>query len=99
MVKLYEKNPKKHPDIQLKQIASSLKEFGWRQPIVIDKNETIIVGHGRWLAYQKYPGGSTLIACEKINRICYGMEIDEHYCDIILKRWEDYTNGKARKIN
>jgi site-specific DNA-methyltransferase (adenine-specific) len=57
MVKLYEKNPKKHPDIQLKQIASSLKEFGWRQPIVIDKNETIIVGHGRWLAYQKYPEG------------------------------------------
>jgi DNA modification methylase len=36
--------------------------------------------------------GSTLIACEKTNRICYGMEIDEHYCTIILQRWADYTS-------
>ena len=39
--------------------------------------------------------GTTLIACEKLNRRCYGMEIDEHYCDVIIKRWEDYTGGKA----
>jgi site-specific DNA-methyltransferase (adenine-specific) len=56
-VKLYNKNAKKHPDKQLKQIANSLKEFGWQQPIVVDKNGVIIVGHGRWLAYQKYPEG------------------------------------------
>ncbi len=43
--------------------------------------------------------GSTLIACEKTNRICYGMEIDEHYCDVIIKRWEDYTGNKAELIN
>ena len=36
--------------------------------------------------------GSTLIACEKTNRRCYGMEIDEHYCSVILQRWSDYTN-------
>ena len=42
--------------------------------------------------------GSTLIACEKTNRICYGMEIDPHYCDVIIKRWEDFTGGKAEKI-
>ena len=53
-IKLYSKNSKKHPDKQLKQIAKSLKEFGCRQPIVVDKNNEIIVGHGRWLAYQKY---------------------------------------------
>ena len=39
--------------------------------------------------------GSTLIACEKTNRKCYGMEIDPHYCDVIIKRWEDYTGKKA----
>jgi DNA modification methylase len=39
--------------------------------------------------------GSTLIACEKTNRKCYGMELDEHYCDVIIKRWEDYTGKKA----
>ena len=42
--------------------------------------------------------GSTLIACEKTNRKCYGMEIDPHYCDVIIKRWEDYTGNKAERI-
>ena len=41
--------------------------------------------------------GSTLIACEKLGRKCYGMEIDPHYCDVIIKRWEDYTGRKAEK--
>ena len=39
--------------------------------------------------------GSTLIACEKTGRKCYGMEIDPKYCDVILKRWEDFTGNKA----
>jgi DNA modification methylase len=39
--------------------------------------------------------GSTLIACEKTNRKCYGMELDPHYCDVIIKRWEDYTGETA----
>lgn len=56
-IKLYEKNAKKHPDQQLKLIATSLREYGWRQPIVVDKNDEIIVGHGRYLAYQKFPDG------------------------------------------
>ncbi len=43
--------------------------------------------------------GSTLIACEKTNRVCYGMELDEHYCDVIIKRWEQYTGKKAELIN
>jgi DNA modification methylase len=35
--------------------------------------------------------GSTLIAAEKINRKCYGLEIDQTYCDVICQRWADYT--------
>ena len=42
--------------------------------------------------------GSTLIACEKTNRKCYGMEIDPHYCDVIVKRWEEYTGNKAERV-
>ena len=42
--------------------------------------------------------GSTLIACEKTNRKCYGMEIDPLYCDVIISRWEKYTGRKAEKI-
>ena len=42
--------------------------------------------------------GSTLIACEKIHRRCYMMEIESHYCDVIVKRWEDYTGKVSRRI-
>ncbi len=37
--------------------------------------------------------GSTLIACEKQTRKCYGMELDPHYTDVCLQRWADYTGG------
>ena len=43
--------------------------------------------------------GSTLIACEKTNRVCYGMELDPHYCDVIINRWEKFTGNKAEKVN
>lgn len=39
--------------------------------------------------------GSTLIACEQLNRICYMMELDPHYVDVILYRWEKLTGRKA----
>ena len=42
--------------------------------------------------------GSTLIAAEKTQRICYGMELDPKYVDVIVKRWEDYTGNKAELI-
>jgi DNA modification methylase len=42
--------------------------------------------------------GSTLIAAEKLNRKCYGMELDEKYCDVIIERWEQFTGQKAKKI-
>jgi len=43
--------------------------------------------------------GSTLIACEKTNRICYGMEIDPHYTDVIVQRYVDYVNNPQVKLN
>ena len=43
--------------------------------------------------------GSTLLACEKTNRMCYVMELDPKYVDVIIKRWEDYTGKKAELIN
>lgn len=42
--------------------------------------------------------GSTLIACERLNRKCYMMELTEHYCDVIINRWETLTGRKAVKI-
>lgn len=43
--------------------------------------------------------GSTLIACEQSNRICYMMELDPHYCDVIIQRWENLTGEKAVLLN
>ena len=43
--------------------------------------------------------GSTLIACEQLNRKCMMMELDPKYCDVIIKRWETLTGKKAVKIS
>jgi len=43
--------------------------------------------------------GSTLIACEKTNRKCYGMEIDPGYCQLIAQRWCDFTGKDEIMIN
>lgn len=43
--------------------------------------------------------GSTLIACEQLDRNCYAMELDPHYCDVIIKRWEDFAGEKAVLVN
>jgi DNA modification methylase len=49
-IKSYPKNAKQHPLKHIKQIANSIKEFGMNQPIVVDKQGVIIVGHGRYEA-------------------------------------------------
>ncbi len=43
--------------------------------------------------------GSTLIACEQLDRTCYMMELDPKYCDVIIKRWETLTGEKAVLLN
>ena len=42
--------------------------------------------------------GSTLIACEQLNRACYTMELDPKYCDVIVRRWETLTGEKAVRL-
>lgn len=54
----------------------------------------------QWLIIDPFLGsGSTLIACEKTNRKCFGMEIDPQYCQVIIDRWEKFTGQKAQKLN
>jgi len=43
--------------------------------------------------------GSNLIACEKLNRKCFGMELDEKYCQVIIERYLEYTGQKEIIIN
>lgn len=42
--------------------------------------------------------GTTLVACEQLNRICYTMELDPKYCDVIIKRWETLTGENAVRL-
>jgi len=42
--------------------------------------------------------GSTLIACEKTGRVCYGMELDPKFIDVIIERWENFTGQKAERL-
>ena len=51
------------------------------------------------IIYEPFGGsGSTMIACEKLNRACYSVELDPKYADVIVKRWENYTGLKAKKL-
>ena len=52
-LKPYEKNAKKHDAKQIANVANSIKRFGWQQPIVIDENNVVVIGHCRLLAAKK----------------------------------------------
>jgi hypothetical protein len=49
----YERNPRTHSEAQVDQIAASMVEFGWTNPILVDEKAGILAGHGRLLAARK----------------------------------------------
>jgi DNA modification methylase len=54
---------------------------------------------GKKIVYDGFGGsGSTMIACEKLGRHSMMMELDPKYCDVIVKRWEDFTGKKAELL-
>ena len=62
----------------------------------IELIETAMQDHESKLIYDPFLGsGSTLITAEQLNRQCYGLELDAHYCDVIIQRWENATGQKA----
>ena len=65
-------------------LADILKDFS-------EENDSILDCFGG--------SGSTLIACEQLNRKCYMVELDPKYCDVIVDRWEKFTGEKAVKVN
>ena len=75
---------RKHPTQKpIRLCTHFIKKFSKEQKIIIDP----FIG-----------SGSTLIACEKTNRKCYGMELDPHYFDVIVKRCEEFTGKKAERV-
>ena len=53
LLRKYNNNAKDHPDIQVNEIAKSIERFGFWQPIAVDRNYVIVIGHGRMLAAKK----------------------------------------------
>ena len=49
----YARNSRTHSDAQVAQIAASIREFGWTNPVLVDGSNGIIAGHGRVLAARK----------------------------------------------
>lgn len=69
------------------------------KPVDMLENQVKIVSDIGDLCLDLFGGsGSTLIACEKTNRKAYLMELDPKYCDVIIRRWEDFTGKKAELI-
>ena len=65
-------------------------------PVELPERGIKIVAKNTGIIFDPFIGsGTTLIAAEKTNRKCYGMELDPKYCDVIVKRWEDFTGKKA----
>ena len=85
MIREGEKEKRVHPTQKpIRMLCDILKDFS-------DENDDVLDLFGG--------SGSTLIACEQLNRNCYMMELDPKYVDVIIKRWEQFTGKKAVKLN
>lgn len=63
----YGKNAKKHPKEQVERIAASIRDFGWQQPLVIDKDNVLVIGHGRYAAAKML--GLREVPCVRANQL------------------------------
>jgi hypothetical protein len=81
----YARNSRTHSDDQVQQIMGSIKEFGFTNPVLVDGDGVDLFGGS----------GSTLMAAEKQDKVAFLMELDPKYCDVIIKRWQDFTGQQA----
>lgn len=71
-----------------------------QKPVALPEEAILNSSKGEDVVLDLFGGsGSTLIACEKTGRSCRMMELDPKYCDVIVKRWEEFTGQKARLEN
>lgn len=69
------------------------------KPVGLIVNEVLISSKSHSNVLDLFGGsGSTLMACEQLDRNCYMMELDPHYVDVIIQRWEKFTGCKAELI-
>ena len=67
-------------------------------PVELPMRYLMMYTNREMILFEPYCGsGSTMIACEKLGRRCFGMEIEPMYCDVIVERWQQFTGGKAKR--
>jgi len=96
--------PYVHDTYRLPEVSGELPvEIGWHgsvKPQAVIQDILKRISYENDIVFDGFGGsGSTLIACEQLNRTCYMMEIDPVYCDVIVKRWENLTGQKAVKLD
>jgi len=85
---------------KIRRDESEIREHPTQKPIKLAERALRKSSNKNDIVLDLFGGsGSTLMACEQLNRFCYIVEIDPKYCDVIIKRWENYTNKKAVKLN
>lgn len=94
-------HPYSHDCYMLNEVSNQINDdIGWHGSIkpaevVIDIMKRVSPDLG--LIYEPFSGsGTTIIAAQQTGRKCYAMEIDPHYVDVAVKRWEDFTGENAR---
>ena len=78
--------------------ADGSEKHACPKPVKFVTEATKIIGNQKIVLDVFLGSGTTIIACEKNNNMCYGIELDPIYCDVIIKRWENYTGQKAVKL-
>jgi len=69
------------------------------KPIELIANELFISSNKNSLVIDLFLGsGSTLIACQQTKRKCYGIELDENYCGVVITRWKNYMEKENKKF-
>jgi DNA modification methylase len=68
-------------------------------PVELPEKGIKLIKQKTGIVFDPFGGsGTTMIACEKLGRTNFSMEIDPKYCDVIVKRWEDFTGQKAELV-
>lgn len=83
-----------YPKPSSSNIHPTMKPVGLLRRLVLNSTKTGEIVYDGFLG-----SGSTLIACEDTKRRCYGIELDEEYCEAIILRFEKHTGLKAKKLN
>ena len=106
----YARNPRRN-DGAVDAVAASIREFGFRVPVVVDEQLTVLAGHTRLKAARKLglaqvpvhiaAGLSEAqkkafrIAAEMTGRACHAIELSPQYVDVAVRRWQQFTGQKA----